>query len=221
MLKTNFMTKYILAFALLGFINLEAQINNTNFLVIANQSNLSLLANNVNVNNISNNRVQVIQANVRKQINRNINPIPSNQNKSNQIQKQTLNKNNAQKKVIIEPQKSILNNSLNDENNYSNYNNYNPQIQQNQIETNYLQQATQSNIQDSNNSKQSFNSENNTQKIDLTISLKKSVSISKKSSYKKSKTYYNKWNKLKRKTFGKLTSNKKTKFRVDLCFNWI
>ena len=97
--KTNFMTKYILPFALLGFIRLEAQINNTNFLVIANQSNLSLLANNINVNNISNNRVQVIQTNVRKQINRNINPIAANQNKSNQIQKQTLNKRIPSKKV--------------------------------------------------------------------------------------------------------------------------
>jgi hypothetical protein len=213
------MTKYILPFALLGFINLEAQINNTNFLVIANQSNLSLLAN--NVNNVSNNRVQVIQTNVRKQINRNINPIAANQNKSNQIQKQTLNKRIPSKKVIIEPQNSVLNNSVNDENNYNNNNNYNPQIQQNQTETKYLQQAIQTNMLVSNNSKQIINSENNTQKIDLTISLKKSVSISKKSSYKKSKTYYNKWNKLKRKTFGKLASNKKTKFRVDLCFNWI
>ena len=214
--ETNFMTKYILPFSLLGFISLGAQINNTNFLVIANQSNLSLLA-----NNVSNNRVPVIQTNVRKQINRNINPIAANQNKSNQSQKQTLNKRIPSKKVIIEPQNSVLNNSVNDENNYNNNNNFNPQIQQNQTETKYLQQAIQSNMLVSNNSKQIINSENNTQKIDLTISLKKSVSISKKSSYKKSKTYYNKWNKLKRKTFGKLASNKKTKFRVDLCFNWI
>lgn len=100
--------------------------------------------------------------------------------------------------------------------------NYDQQIQQNQSETPYSQQKiTNSNTYNENNNQSSNDSKKSIEKIDLTISLKKSVSISKKSSYKKSKTYYNKWNKIKRKTFGKLASNKKTKFRVDLCFNWI
>ena len=102
--------------------------------------------------------------------------------------------------------------------------NYDQQIMQNQSENANPQQylSNLNNNKSNENKTQTFNdSKKSNEKIDLTISLKKSVSISKKSRYKKSKTYYNKWNKLKRKTFGKLTSNKKTKFRVDLCFNWI
>lgn len=215
------MSKYLLLIELLVFLNLGAQKNNTNLLILGNQSNQQLFANNTNVNNISYKRVNVIQAKPSKQINRNIKPVQAIQTKNNRINNQNINKNVALKKVIIEPKNFELNNPASNDNNFSNENNNNPQFKENQTETNYSQQSTQSFIQESDNSKQVIASENYIQKIDLSISLKKNVSISKKSSYKKSKAYYNKWNKIKRKTFGKLASNKKTKFRVDLCFNWI
>lgn len=57
--------------------------------------------------------------------------------------------------------------------------------------------------------------------LSLNVSSNKSVTISKKSNYKKSKAVFNKWQKLKRNSIGRLAHNhKKNKFKVDLCFNW-